>query len=645
MVQILLTRLKMSKNNKFQKKQTLISQNPVNQAINPKNSDKELFSIYGKWLAIGVLIVSLFVAFSGGFDNQFVDWDDHVYVENDYLVTQPKGHLGEAFKSHVALNYHPLTIVSMMINSAISGTDSPKAFIITNFILHLLNTLTVFALVMLLTKRRLLPSFFTALLFAIHPMRVESVTWISERKDVLYGFFFITSCISYLYYLDSDRKNKYLIISLLLFILSCLSKAQAVVLPIVFFLFDYWRDRKIESKVILEKVPFLAFSLLFGLIATNIQSGGDFHGMIHIIGEQKSALNMKIFTMMDRIQYAGYGFLMYFYHLFLPLNLCTFYPYESTGPNVKFYSPGVVFTLIIMGLTILSARRTKLFFFGIGFFAVTVALVLQFISVGAAIMADRYTYIPYIGLFFILAMVIDKLAERNQSLKQVVWIGAFAFAPFCLYLTRQQVKTWQNTGTLFGQIIKLYPNDYRAYYTYGKYVGEKEGKLDESIAANLKAIELGYQDDAGPWENLGTAYGIKGDTPKAIAYFSEAIRRGASTGETYMNRGIAYFNINQPAKALPDFEKSLTMKNEKTTQSRGFLATAYLATGNPQKALENFNKVIDLEGSTDPVHVYNRGLSKQSLGDKAGAISDFKKALSLQPNYEAAKKSLFSIAP
>lgn len=625
----------MSKNTKPSKKQI-----PINQAINTKIPEQKNATIYGKWLAIGVLIITLFLAFSGGFDNKFVDWDDHVYVKNDYLVTQPKGHFGEAFKSHVALNYHPLTIVSMMINAAMSGSDSPKAFIITNFILHLLNTLMVFALIMLLTKRRLLPSFFTALLFAIHPMRVESVTWVSERKDVLYGFFFIASCISYLYYLDSDKKNKYLIISLLLFILSCLSKAQAVVLPIVFLLFDYWRDRKIDTKAILEKLPFLALSLLFGLIATNVQSGGDFHGMIHTVGEQKSALSLKVFTMSQRIQYAGYGFLIYFYHLFLPVNLCTFYPYESTGPNVKFYSVGVVFALIIIGLAILSTRRTKLFFFGIGFFAVTVALVLQFISVGAAIMADRYTYIPYIGLFFVMAMVIDKLAERNQSLKHVVWIGAFAFAAFCLYLTRQQVETWQNTGTLFGQIIKLYPNDYRAYYTYGKYVGEKEGKLDESIIANLKAIELGYKDDAGPWENLGTAYGIKGDTPKAIEYFSEAIKRGASTGETFMNRGIAYFNINQPAKALPDFKKSLTMKNEKSMQSRGFLATAYLATGNPRKALENFNQVIDVEGSIDPVHVYNRGLSKQSLGDKPGAISDFKKALSLQPNYEAAKKSL-----
>ncbi|MEA5459164.1 tetratricopeptide repeat protein [Arcicella sp. LKC2W] len=628
----------MSKNNKSQKK-TIVLQSTVNQSIkNEGVSSKTSFS-YGKWLAIGALIITLFVAFSGGFDNQFVDWDDHVYIENDYLVTEPKGHFGEAFKSHVALNYHPLTIVSMMINSSVSGADNPKAFIVTNFIIHLLNTLMVFWLLMLLTKRRLMASFFAALLFAIHPMRVESVTWISERKDVLYGFFFIAGCISYLYYLDAGKKNKYLIISLILFVLSCLSKAQAVVLPIVFFLFDYWRDRKIDTKAIVEKVPFLVFSLLFGLIATNIQSGGDFHGTIHIIGEQRSALSLKVFTMMDRIQYAGYGFVMYFYHLFVPINLCTFYPYEADGVN-KLYSTGIVFSLIIVGLTIFSARKSKLFLFGIGFFAVTVALVLQFISVGAAIMADRYTYIPYIGLFFVLAMLLDQLAEKNQSLKQVVWVGAFAFAGFCLFQTRKQVETWQNTGTLFGQIIKLFPNDYRAYYTYGKYVGEKEGKLEESIEANKKAIELGYKDDAGPWENLGTAYGIKGDTPKALEYFSEAIKRGASSGETYMNRGMAYFNLNQPAKAIPDFEKSLTMKNDKIVMSRGLLATSYLASGNATKALENFNQVIEKDGSQDPVHFYNRGLAKQTLGDRAGAIADFQKTLTLQPNYEAAKKSL-----
>jgi hypothetical protein len=374
-----------------------------------------------------------------------------------------------------------------------------------------------------------------------------------------------------------------------------------VVLPVVLLLLDYWRNRKFDLKSVLEKAPFFICSLLFGLIATNIQSGGDFHGTIHIIGEQRTALNLQVFSLFQRLQYAGYGFLMYFYHLFLPLNLSAFYPYESTGPNVKFYSIGLVIMLITLVATVLLYKRSKLVFFSIGFFAVTVALVLQFISVGAAIMADRYTYIPYIGLFFLLGMGLQTIAEKNASLKQAVWIMGFAFVGFCFFQTKSQVAIWQNTGTLFGQIIRVYPNDYRAYHTLGKYLGEKEGRLDESIQNNLKAIKLGYKDDSGPWENLGTAYGMKGDTPTALKYFDEAIRRGAKTGEAYMNRGIAYFTLQQPQKALPDFEKSLTLPNKKILQSRTFLAAAYLATGNVQKSLDAYNNLIDKEGINDPL--------------------------------------------
>lgn len=593
-----------------------------------------------KWFAIVILLVVVFAAFSGGFKNQFVDWDDHVYIENNYLVTQPKGHWAEAFKSHVALNYHPLTIWSLMVNASLSGVESAKAFIVTNYLIHSVNVLLVFWLVLLLSGRQLLPSFFAALLFAVHPMRVESVTWVSERKDVLYGLFFIASSIAYLYYIDKGYQKKYLILSFILFFLSCLSKAQAVVLPVVLLLLDYWRNRKFDLKSVLEKAPFFICSLLFGLIATNIQSGGDFHGTIHIIGEQRTALNLQVFSLFQRLQYAGYGFLMYFYHLFLPLNLSAFYPYESTGPNVKFYSIGLVIMLITLVATVLLYKRSKLVFFSIGFFAVTVALVLQFISVGAAIMADRYTYIPYIGLFFLLGMGLQTIAEKNASLKQAVWIMGFAFVGFCFFQTKSQVAIWQNTGTLFGQIIRVYPNDYRAYHTLGKYLGEKEGRLDESIQNNLKAIELGYKDDSGPWENLGTAYGMKGDTPTALKYFDEAIRRGAKTGEAYMNRGIAYFTLQQPQKALPDFEKSLTLPNKKILQSRTFLAAAYLATGNVQKSLEAYNNLIDKEGINDPLLWFNRALARQQLGDRQGAIRDFKQVLSLQPNNEAAKQNL-----
>ncbi len=634
------------------KKQNLPKTNPPKVVAKPVNTKPEGSSTnnsWQKWVAIFGLTIAVFVSYSGGFDNQFVDWDDHVYIENNYLVTQPQGHWGEAWKSHVALNYHPLTITSLMMNAAMSGAENPRAFIITNALIHLVNVLLVFWLITLLLRNpadkktetnSILVPFFTALLFAIHPMRVESVTWISERKDVMYGLFFIAGCISYLKYLDSEKKNKYLIYSMLFLILSCFSKAQAVVLPVIFLLLDYWRGREFSSKTLLEKAPFFVVSLIFGLIATNIQSGGDFHGMIHIIGEQKSALNMKVFSLTDRLQYGGYGFMMYFYHLLFPFTLCTFYPYESEGANHNLYPVGLIFMILVMGSMVYFYKKSRVAFFSLGFFIVTVFLVLQFISVGAAVMADRYTYVPYIGLFFGIAMIINTLAEKNTSLKQVAWVGGFAFALFLFFITKQQTEVWQNTGTLFGRIIERFPKDYRAYYTRGKYLGEKEGKLDESIEHNLKAIELGYKDDAGPWENLGTAYGIKGDTKKALEYFSEAIKRGPSSGETYMNRGIGYMQLNQVKLSIPDFEKALSMPNKKPTMIRGMLGGAFLMTGDPKNALLNLNQVIDKEGSQDPVHFYNRGVARQQTGDNTGAIADLQKAIQLKPDYTDAQNAL-----
>lgn len=594
------------------------------------------------WLlyaGIAVLLLAVLIAFSGGFSHQFVDWDDHVYIEKNYLVTQPSGHWLEAWQSHVALNYHPLTIWSLMINTSIWGSTSAKSFIVTNYLLHSLNVLLVGYLAFLLSKKNTMVAFWVALIYGVHPMRVESVTWVSERKDVLYGMFFWAACVCYVQYL-SHKKTSKLIWTWVLFVLSCLSKAQAVVLPVVLLLLDYWYDRKFDLKIFLEKMPFWAISLLFGLIATNIQAGGDFHGMIHAIGEQKSALDLKVFTLGERLQFAGYGFMMYCYHLLLPLNLSPFYPYESSGPNVQFYTVGLVFMIIVLIIATLFYKKSKLFFFGIAFFTVTVALVLQFISVGAAVMADRYTYVPYFGLLFAIGMGIGYLQKKSPQIGQIAWTTAFLFGGFCLIQTKAQVAIWANTGTLFRTIIERYPNDYRAYYTLGKYQGEKEGKLDESIANNLKAIELGYKGDTGPWENLGTAYGIKGDTPKALQYFDEAVKRGTKSGETYMNRGIAYFTLQQPLKAIPDFEKSLTMPNRKKAQTLTMLGASYISAGNPTKALGVLNDLIKSEPQVDLTAYLNRGIAHQQLGHLVEAESDYKMVLAQQPTNTVALQNL-----
>ncbi len=625
----------------------------VSQDINsPKDNTKLWF-----WICVAVLSVSVIVAFSGGFDNKFVDWDDNAYVTENKMVLKPNGNWGKAWNTHIAANYHPLTMLSLMINSDLFGTESARSFIITNTLIHLLNVLLVFWFVLLLLKKKdeielptagkpLFIAFFTALIFAIHPLKVESVIWVSERKDVLYSFFFLLGCISYLKYLGSDLKYKYLTCSFLFFILSCLSKGQAVVLPIVFILLDYWYDRKFDKEVIIEKLPFLMISLLFGIIASNIQAGGDFYGLINGKFELTaiSAINTK-HDLWSGIKYACYGFSQYIINFFFPNNLSSFYPVglngETGAPN---YSFGIIFTLLAIVGTVISFKWSKPAFFGIAFFVISFVLVSQLLLVGGAIKADRYTYLPYIGLAFIVFYLLSNFIEKGAFQRYAVFGITGIFMVFFLIKTRGQADVWQNSRTLMTQRVDLYPKDARAHFVLGKYAGEKEDNYDLCIEEYLKCIE--NEDSTKIIEvygNVATAYAKKLDYANAIKYYGISITKEPKNGLHYMNRGFQYLKIQQPEKALPDLEKAvkLPMKKEDRASIFGGLGTAQLNVGLVKESYANFNIAIDKEGSRDAIHYFNRGVARLKLfNDKSGAIADVKKSLEINPNYAEARNGL-----
>jgi protein O-mannosyl-transferase len=605
------------------------------------------------WICIGVLVVSVFIAFSGGFNNEFVNWDDQTYVKLNYLVTKPNGHWAEAWSSHIALNYAPLTITSLMINSDIFGSESARSFIVTNTIIHLLNVLLVFCFVLLLLKNKseiLLPkagkplfvAFVTSLLFAIHPMRVESVIWVSERKDVLYSFFFLAACINYLKYLDAEKDRKYLIYSFFLFLASCLSKGQAVVLPIVFLLLDYWKERKFERNIFVEKIPFLALSLLFGVIAVTIQDGKNFYGLLHGIGQAGFAtVDSNKVSIAKNFTFAGYGFMMYCYHLFFPFKLSSFYLYDPFENVHIEYFMGLLFMISVVAFGIYNFNKNKVITFGIGFFVITVVLVLQIMQVGLAIMADRYTYLPYIGFFFMLSMFLWNFYEKKGSSKYLSLGLIGAFAIMCVVITRQQVETWQDTITLFKHRLTLNTNDYRGHYNLGEAYVAKEN-VDGAIEEFTASIEQGWKENIAPWANLAVAYEKQGNYAKAIEYHDQIIKKDSATAETYMNRGNVYLNAQQPEKALPDLEKAMSMPKLKDKKmARGSLATAQLNTGKYKEALENYNIVIDKEGVKDsPEYYYNRGVAKTKFGDNQGALADIKQCIKLKPDHVKANQAL-----
>jgi protein O-mannosyl-transferase len=622
---------------------------PPVEVISPSNSaNSAVFN--AKWWLAGAaifLFVIARIAYSGAHDHQFLSWDDQLYVtENPMVLKAGKPGTPPVWRTPIALNYHPLTMETLVWNAknaeVKNGLPDPAGFINTNITIHTLNGVLVLLLVWLITQGNFFVSLFTALIFALHPMHVESVAWISERKDVLYTFFFLLSAMAYWHSLD-QRKWLWLMASFGLFILACLSKAMAVSLVPVLFLLDWWRGRSLTSAgVWAEKLPFIAAALFFGLVAVDIQAGGNFHGMLSGIEGVKTATagNSKL-ALLDRLLLASYGMVQYIGRFFGPFNLSPFYPYPEAfinrTPLPSVYPFSLVVFVLLSGLTWFSLKRTKIVAFGLGFYFFTVALVSQFFAVGLVVMADRYTYLPYVGLAFAVLMGIWHFAQKSKTAQTAAYVVAGAFAVFLLVRTQQQVEVWQNTETLWTAARAQFPREGQILANLGNYYG-KMGQLDKAAECFEQALQQNIR-NASVYEGLGNVYGFRGDPKKAADMFSQAIGIDPNRGILYYNRGTAAlsFDLNQ---SVSDFTKALElMPPAQKSDLHSKRALAYIRLQQYQNALNDYNAAIQI-GPPRASDYHDRGVAKLNLNDRAGAIADIQKALQLDPNFEQAKQSL-----
>jgi protein O-mannosyl-transferase len=412
--------------------------------------------------------------------NEFVEFDDYEYVVYNNLVRSPgDSYLKDLFTTPVRSNYHPLTILSYRINNNNCKTCpvgiSPKPFIKGNITLHLLNSILVLILIFLLFDRSIIISFLVAALFAVHPMHVESVAWISGRKDVLFTFFFLGGLIAYVKYLQDNRwKYLWLIFSFILFVMSCLSKATAVVFPVIIILINFWAHTKGEekpvpgflknafsSKNLLFLVPFFAVSVFIGLMAYRIQSGENFLGLLNMDQNPGDMVNnIGHFSLFQRFRIACFGFVIYIIKFFVPVNLSVLHQYPSLQEfNHGFFAIILWITMVgvilIAYMVIRSLKKTKLFAFGLGFYFITIALLLQFISVGIAIFAERYTYLPYVGLSLILSALIVQCSKLKRK---ILLILAGCFIIMMMVLSIQRISAWRNTDALLNGVIDGLPH-------------------------------------------------------------------------------------------------------------------------------------------------------------------------------------------
>ncbi|GAA4398100.1 tetratricopeptide repeat protein [Nibrella viscosa] len=589
---------------------------------------------------IGLAALGVLFAFSFGFGNSFVDWDDMEYVAENASVLHPTAaSLKALWQMPVALNYHPVTMMSLAANAALSGAR-PTPFIVTNVLLHVLNTLLVFALAYRLSRKNPWVGFFTALLWGLHPMHVESVIWVSERKDVLYTFFFLLACLSYLRY-QSTHKTAWLVTTFGLFVLACLSKAMAVVLPVVLVLIDYVQGRPpLSRKHLMEKVPFLLVALCVGWMAVTIQGGGDFYGLLTVAGRPKEALGHEPFAFRWLV-YGSFGFLMYLVRLLIPFGLSALYPYppDVTQIPTHYWLGPLAFLsyLGVMGWAFRHNRRVVAF--GLAFFLVTILLVLQFMTVGTALMADRYSYLAYVGLLYPIVSGFERSSRSNQTNRMAWRVGVSLFALICFYGTTQQVQVWRTTETLWLNALRYYPNDDQIHERLATYYG-KENQLDKAELHFTAALADGTN-RYRVFEGLGNVYGLKGEPRKAIDMYNQALRLDSTQGDTYYNRGLTKLKLN-PETAVPDFTKALELMPYKDTLVLPQRAFAYLQARQYTAALADYDRVLTRQPG-NAVAWHNRGVCRFNLGDRAGALADIRQALTLNPAYSEARQNLSAL--
>lgn len=589
-----------------------------------KKQDVNNISFLKKQIIFSVLLIIFgsIISYHPLLDAKFTNWDDDRYVINNPDIRQISNESIKTFfsKSYEG-NYHPLTMLSYALDYHTAQLE-PRQYHLTNILFHIINSLLVFWLV-LLFNYRWESALIAGLLFAIHTLHVESVAWVSERKDVLYACFYFLSLILYVIYIKKNSTLLY-IGAVLFFMLSILSKGMAVALCFTLIATDIYLGRNLKSKkVILEKIPFIIIAVIMGIVALHVQ--------------QIKAVDItaNVFSFSQRIVIGGYGFIEYILKLIFPVNLSHFYPYPSSDGNLpaKFYFYFFIFLAFTFYLiySFFKKKISKDIMYCYLFFLLNIFLVLQIIPVGEAIMADRYSYIASVGVFLFAGYVYESFF-KTKHFKIIYFIGIMLYAVLLISFTRERCKVWDNSISLWDDMIKKYPVVAMAYDNRGLAKADAK-KYDDAIADYNKAIVINKK-YCKSYNNMGVAKILSGKHQEAINDFTKAIEIDTGFIAAYQNRAKARQDINDYNNALADYTKLLSL-NVKSPEVYGGIGWAKYFLKEYNSSIEYYNKAVSLDPS-DPHYLSNRGLSKSELKDYEGAMSDYQKAIASDNKFHTA---------
>lgn len=531
------------------------------------------------------LAILTFIVYLPALNNGFVNWDDNVYVyENPNIRTLDIDFLKWSLTSVVAGLWHPLTLLSLATDYALWGLN-PEGYHLTNILFHALNAMLVFYLTMKLLSFRyqrnmLFAAIVTTLLFGLHPLRVESVVWVSERKDVLCTFFFLLSLLAYLRYnTGRSKKTAHYITCVIFYLMALMSKPMAISLPIVLLILDFYPLRRLTNvkRIFLEKLPFFILSATVAAITVWAHSSSD------------SLKAVESLPFLERFFLAIRGYFDYLFNMAMPFKLSPIYPYpkEINKFELEYIGPFILFSLITLFCLMPLKRerkREKAFLAVWLYYLFTLLPVIGLVPVGRAALADRYTYLPSFGVFM-LAGVAMKLLFDKYPYKTMIIIALLMV--IFVFKTERQISIWKDSITLWSHEIHSFP----------------------------------YHDTA--YTNRGLAYTEKGQYSKAIEDLDKAIELNPKTASAYNNRGIAYAKISQYDKAIEDFNKAVELNPDANIYNNR--ANVYNNKGQYDWAIWDYTKAVSLEPNYKDAY-FSRGNAYANKGQYDRAISDYRKA-------------------
>jgi hypothetical protein len=461
-----------------------------------------------KFAIAGAVAVATFLVYLTALRNDFINWDDGAYIfENPHIRLLNAAFFKWAFFDFYSYNWHPLTWMSHALDYALWGLN-PLGHHLTNIILHAINTFFVVFLVIRLLdafkrtvrngqssflneQTKLIAAGTTGLLFGLHPLHVESVAWVAERKDLLCALFYLLTIITYTNYARSVTEeapqkisfprfiNKHYLLALAFFILALLSKPMAVSLPVVLLLLDWFPYNRIQSfktlwSALIEKLPLIVLSFISSIVTVLAQKSGGAISSIEIV------------PLSIRVLVGAKALISYLLKMALPLNLVPFYPYPR---DVSFVSLGYLSAvLLVIGLTagcVVLIKKQKLWLAAWGYYVVTLLPVLGIIQVGGQSMADRYTYLPSLGPFIIIGVLAAWILGHVSPLK--IWglrikvfsaVAAIILLVLMSYKTFMQIGIWENSIVFWNYVIEKDPNSFSEAYDNRGRAFEKIGLID-----------------------------------------------------------------------------------------------------------------------------------------------------------------------